>query len=58
MNCPLCQLDNHDELKKTTVLGYKQHYCHHCDKQYNERTGTQPLIGSTTFQCLITFIRV
>ena len=40
MNCPHCKVDKHYELKKTTVLGYKQYYCRHCDKQYNARTGT------------------
>jgi transposase-like protein len=40
MNCPYCKLNIHYELRRTTALGYKQHYCRHCDKQYNARTGT------------------
>ena len=40
MNCPHCRSKNTQTLNPKTVLGYQQHRCCGCDKQFNERTGT------------------
>ncbi len=41
MNCPHCQSNETRRLKSKTSLGYSQFCCRMCNKQYNERTGTQ-----------------
>ena len=40
MGCPHCQSENTKSIKKPTFLGYQQFICSPCDKQFNERTGT------------------
>lgn len=40
MDCPNCSSHQTREIPRTTALGYKQFYCRHCRKQFNERTGT------------------
>jgi len=41
MNCPHCQSKFTQKLNQKTTLGYNQHRCLSCNKQFNERTGTQ-----------------
>jgi len=41
MDCPHCQSKFTRKLNQKTTLGYGQHRCFGCNKQFNERTGTQ-----------------
>lgn len=40
MDCPHCRSNNTRTINSKTALGYEQHHCRQCGKQYNERTGT------------------
>jgi putative transposase len=40
MNCPHCESTTIYLCKNKTDLGYSQHRCRSCNRQYNERTGT------------------
>jgi len=41
MDCPHCRSKNTRKINSKTALGYEQHHCRQCGKQYNERTGTK-----------------
>jgi len=41
MDCPHCQSKFTRKLNQKTTLGYDQYRCFGCNKQFNERTGTQ-----------------
>jgi putative transposase len=40
MNCPRCPFPNPVMLAKPTSLGYLRFWCEHCERTFNERTGT------------------
>lgn len=40
MNCPHCQSSQTIPLSRTTNLGYRVLGCRHCQRSFNERTGT------------------
>ena len=40
MNCPRCAFPDTVMLPKATNLGYLRFWCGHCERTFNERTGT------------------
>ena len=40
MNCPHCSSSDTKDLARATVLGYQIFHCRHCQRKFNERTGT------------------
>ena len=40
MNCPRCALPDTVMLPKKTSLGYLRFWCGHCERTFNEQTGT------------------
>lgn len=40
MNCPYCSSPDTKRLARVTVLGYRIFHCRHCQRKFNERTGT------------------
>ncbi len=40
MDCPHCGSAATTERSDRTVLGYRKFRCRHCDRGFNERTGT------------------
>src|ERR1700730_6890625 len=40
MNCPHCMITTTKKSTKKTKLGYTTFFCPHCQRTFNERTGT------------------
>ena len=40
MNCPHCSSPDTKRFPRVTVLGYQIFHCRHCQRKFNERTGT------------------
>ena len=40
MNCPRCSFPETVMLPRPTSLGYLRFWCGHCERTFNERTGT------------------